>query len=94
MWRIAQEAVTNAERHADATVLRVTWTCNGGAAELEITDDGRGFERGRAGRIDSYGILGMRERAASIGASLDIVSKPGSGTVVRCRLDEPVEART
>ena len=91
MWRIAQEAVTNVERHAGASVLRVSWTCRNGRAVLEVADDGRGFERGRAGRIDSYGILGMRERAASIGAALDIVSKPGTGTVVRCRLDEPVE---
>ena len=56
MWRIAQEALTNVERHADATQVRVLWRCNGEAAALEITDNGKGFPIGRAGRLDSYGI--------------------------------------
>ena len=45
-----------------------------------------GFPIGTAGRLDSYGILGMRERASSIGATLDITSEPGKGTRVRCTL--------
>jgi signal transduction histidine kinase len=86
MWRIAQEAVTNVERHARAHRVRVTWRCEDGGAELEIEDDGIGFPVGRAGRLDSYGILGMRERAASMGATLEIDSGDGRGTRVRCRL--------
>lgn len=86
MWRIAQEALTNVERHAKATRVRVLWRCNGQAAALEIADDGAGFPVGRAGRMDSYGIMGMRERAASIGATLDVLSEPGKGTRVRCYL--------
>ncbi len=62
MWRIAQEAVTNTERHAQATQVQVTWRCTGDEAELVIADNGRGFPIGKAGRLDSYGILGMRER--------------------------------
>ena len=70
LWRIAQEAVTNVERHAKATQVTISWRCNGTDARLEIADDGIGFPVGSAGRLDSYGLLGMRERAASIGATL------------------------
>lgn len=84
MWRIAQEAVTNVERHAQATHLTITWRCDGQRATLEVADDGIGFPPGSAGRLDSYGIIGMRERAASIGATLDVWSRPGRGTRVRC----------
>jgi signal transduction histidine kinase len=86
LWRIAQEAIVNAERHAGASHLYVRWRTDGRTADLEVADDGVGFPKGRAGRLDSYGILGMRERASSIGASLDIASAPGRGTTVTCRL--------
>jgi signal transduction histidine kinase len=85
-WRIAQEAVTNVERHASATQVAVRWWCDGTSAVLQVSDDGKGFAPGQAGRLDSYGILGMRERAASIGATLDIDSVPGQGATVRCLL--------
>ncbi len=86
MWRIAQEAVTNVERHAKATQVSISWRCDGHTAALEIADDGIGFPEGNAGRLDSYGILGMRERAASIGATFTVDSQPGKGTRVRCAL--------
>jgi signal transduction histidine kinase len=86
MWRIAQEAMVNVERHAEASAVAVRWRCDGEAAALEIADDGRGFPVGKAGRLDSYGIMGMRERASSIGATLEVHSEPGRGTVVRCFL--------
>ncbi len=86
MWRIAQEALTNVERHAQATRARVLWRCNGISAALEVTDNGQGFPIGTAGRLDSYGILGMRERASSIGATLELSSQVGRGTRVRASL--------
>jgi signal transduction histidine kinase len=86
LWRIAQEAITNVERHARATKVTVTWRCDGHHAVLLVADDGIGFPDGRAGRLDSYGILGMRERAASIGASLDVSGVAGAGTTVRCEI--------
>ncbi len=88
MWRIAQESLINVERHADASQVTVTWTCDGSSAVLAISDNGRGFPDGHTGRIDSYGILGMRERAASVGASLELLSHPGEGTTVRCCLEQ------
>ena len=97
MWRIAQEALTNVERHANATRARVLWRCNGVSAALEVTDNGQGFPIGTAGRLDSYGILGMRERASSIGATLELSSQVGRGTRVRCSLiqaDESESARS
>jgi len=92
MWRIAQEALTNVERHAAATRARVLWRCNGISAALEITDNGQGFPIGQAGRLDSYGILGMRERASSIGATLELSSQVGRGTRVRCSLIQSTDA--
>jgi signal transduction histidine kinase len=92
MWRVAQEALANVERHARANAVRIVWRCDGRRALIDVTDNGIGFEAGRAGRLDSYGVLGMRERASSIGATLDILSAPGRGTRVRCSLD-PDETR-
>ena len=86
LWRIAQEAVTNVERHAKATKVAVTWHTDGQRALLIVADDGIGFPTTRAGRLDSYGIVGMRERAASIGATLDIAGIPDVGTTVRCEV--------
>jgi signal transduction histidine kinase len=84
LFRIAQEALVNVERHADASNVTIVWRCNGRSAELLVIDDGVGFTVGRAGRLDSYGIKGMRERAAAIGGKLDVDSTPGQGTRIRC----------
>jgi signal transduction histidine kinase len=83
VWGIAREAVANVERHAGAAHLRVTWRCDGHRAELTVVDDGRGLPTAPT-RLDAYGIAGMRERASSIGARLEIRSVPGAGTAVRC----------
>jgi signal transduction histidine kinase len=88
LWRIAQEAITNAERHAQARHLDVTWECTPFEALLTVADDGRGFDNA-AGRSDAYGLVGMRERADAIGARLDVSSSSGGGTVVRCRVSAP-----
>lgn len=93
MWRIAQEAITNIERHARARNVDITWECDGERATITVADDGVGFEAGRSGRLDSYGMLGMRERASSIGAALDVRSTPGHGTSVTCMLDPARPAR-
>ena len=86
MWRIAQESLTNVERHAQAENVQIVWRCDGESAMVRVADDGNGFQAANAGRLDSYGILGMRERAASIGAQLEFESAPGEGTAVTCRL--------
>lgn len=86
LWRIAQEAMTNVERHARAGAVKVSWVRRDGSAELRVLDDGQGFTPGESGRMDSYGLLGMRERASAIGATLSIERGSGQGTLVRCSL--------
>ena len=92
MWRIAQEALVNVERHASATSASITWRCTSNGTLLEVADDGQGLPArsadGRLGRSDSYGIVGMRERADSVGATLELISKPGEGTTIRCFLPQ------
>ncbi len=87
LWRITQEAVVNVERHARAKTLTVDWSVREQVAEAVIHDDGIGFPAGASGRLDSYGLLGMRERADAIGATLVIDSAPGRGTIIRCRVE-------
>jgi signal transduction histidine kinase len=84
LFRIAQEALVNVERHAKAKHVTIVWRCDGRSAELFVIDDGVGFTIGRSGRLDSYGIKGMRERATAIGGKLDVDSTPGQGTRIRC----------
>jgi signal transduction histidine kinase len=86
LFRIAQEALANIEKHAEATHVTIHWRCDGVTAVLDVADNGQGFPIGHAGRLDSYGIIGMRERASSIGATLHVESDPGIGTRVRCLL--------
>ncbi|MEX0768777.1 MAG: GAF domain-containing sensor histidine kinase [Microthrixaceae bacterium] len=83
LLRILQEALNNVAKHARATFVSVTWDVNGGNFQLEVADDGQGFEVARGVRDSSYGLVGMRERADVIGADLTIESSPGSGTVLR-----------
>ena len=86
LWRIVQEAIVNAERHSNARHVDIFWYSNGHEAVVEVRDDGDGMPDGQSGRLDSYGMLGMRERAASIGAQLAVNSAPGRGTTVRATL--------
>lgn len=83
--RILQEALNNVDRHADAHHVQVTWTVDGGDYALVVTDDGCGFDPDAAVREQSYGLVGMRERAEVIGATFEITSKPGAGTRLEVR---------
>ena len=86
VWRVAREAVMNAERHAQASHVSILWLCNRDGALLEVADDGVGLPAGKAAGASGYGLVGMRERADSIGAQLEITSGPGKGTLVRMRM--------
>ncbi len=87
--RIVGEALTNVRRHADATLVRVRGVLDGGHLVLEVRDNGRGFDPGSVG-AGRFGLAGMRERAAGIGARLEIESAPAKGT--RVRLVVPIDA--
>jgi two-component system sensor histidine kinase UhpB len=84
VYRVAQEALTNAARHSEAQQIAVRLRRTDGGVELEVADDGRGFafERSEQG----LGIGGMRERALLVGGELRIESRPGRGTTVRLSL--------
>jgi two-component system sensor histidine kinase UhpB len=89
IYRVAQEALTNALRHAEATETRVALQPVDGSVVLTVEDDGRGMApRGREG-----GIGGMRERAMLIGAELGIHSDNGGGTEVRLTVPVAGEPR-
>jgi signal transduction histidine kinase len=81
LYRIAQEALNNAARHAGAAHVQLRLRWDGAGVGLEVADDGRGFDPGAvpAGHL---GLAIMRERAAAIGAALRIASQPGGGTRV------------
>lgn len=89
VYRIAREAVGNAVRHAGAKHIEVRLAYGWLAIVLEVHDDGCGIEEGvlaRGNRDGHWGLTGMRERAALLGAKLAVSSRPGEGTVVRLRL--------
>ncbi len=81
-YRVAQEALENVARHAGAGRLAVSLKAVGTGLALTIRDDGQGFDPA-AVAPERFGLLGMRERCAAIGASLSIESGPGAGTIVR-----------
>ncbi len=86
LFRIAQEALTNAARHAQAQTVSVTLTDREEAAVLVVEDDGRGFDaeavRHSRGRPDRLGLLGMEERASLLGGKFTLESRAGRGTTV------------
>jgi two-component system, NarL family, sensor histidine kinase UhpB len=84
VYRVAQEALSNATRHSGAARIAVTLRRSGRGAELRVADDGRGFAFEQSER--GLGIAGMRERALLVGGELTIESRPGHGTTVRLRL--------
>lgn len=89
-FRIVQEAVLNAIRHADATRIEVDVRTTGGELVIEVRDDGRGFEPDRPGDAPpeerQLGLVGMEERASLVSGSLQLTSRRGEGTVVRLRV--------
>ncbi|HEY7598088.1 MAG TPA: GAF domain-containing sensor histidine kinase [Actinophytocola sp.] len=84
VYRIAQEALHNALRHAGASRIDVKMVTDKGTVVLEVRDDGAGFEpRSAEGAGRRLGLTSMRERARSAGGRLDVASGPGRGTTVR-----------
>ncbi len=91
IFRIVQEAMTNVARHAGADLVKVTIRDEGDHVVVAVADNGCGVSHAELARSRSLGVLGMRERAAMIGASFDIRGEPGRGTVVSLRL--PVDSK-
>ena len=94
LYRIAQEALQNVVKHADATSVRVRLVRHDDHVTLEVTDDGGGFATDEVGAGDDpdaggYGMRSMTERAELIGGTLDVRSRPGRGTTVAARVAMP-----
>jgi signal transduction histidine kinase len=84
-FRIVQEATTNALKHASPSTMAVRATVDGATLNIEVCDDGRGFDP--ATSHTGVGLIGMRERALAVGGSLTLESTPGQGTRVLARFD-------
>jgi predicted ATPase/signal transduction histidine kinase len=91
LLRIAQEAISNAARHAKPTVVGVNIRCHPPNLVLEVTDNGSGMADAQAASKEGFGFSNMRARADNIGAHLEIRSAVGSGTTIVVHL--PLGAR-
>ena len=86
IFRIFQETLTNIARHANATEVDIRLSKDGGDIVLEVRDNGRGISDEQLSAGESFGILGMRERALLAGGDLIISGATGKGTLVRLRI--------
>lgn len=90
LLRIAQGAISNAVRHADATRITVDLATSAQSVTLTVQDDGRGFDVGTAvadsQTNDSFGLQAMRERVAQFDGHIDVTSRPDASTRVTARL--------
>jgi PAS domain S-box-containing protein len=82
LFRILQEALTNAARHSGAAAVEIRLGAEAGRVLLEVADDGRGIADDRIAASTSLGLLGMRERARLLGGEVTIRRNPGAGTTV------------
>lgn len=83
LYRIAQEALRNAEKHGGTNRAQVAVAQRNGAVVMTVADQGRGFDATQHDRAHSLGLISMAERARYAGGRIDIESQPGAGTVIR-----------
>ncbi len=89
LFRVAQEALTNVVRHAQATQVGLTIRKVGGAIRMEVSDNGKAFQVEKvllAKNFQRLGLVGMRERVEMVGGTLAVESTPGKGTTVRAEI--------
>ena len=91
IFRTVAEGLTNIARHAQARHAQVSIRSSGNVLEIEIGDDGIGFDPARdAERMGHYGLTGLRERARQAGGTLEIISSTGKGSILKVRIPLPV----
>jgi signal transduction histidine kinase len=88
IYRVVQEALTNASRHSGARNLVVSLGSDGDSVIGAIVDDGHGFDR-RTQKHKGLGLVGMEERVREVGGDIDVTSSPGKGTRIEFRLPWP-----
>jgi len=90
LLRIAQEAIANSTKHADATTIEVGLSFAEKSICLTVQDDGKGLANsGAVSSTGHYGLTGMRERASQIGAEFELLTGPVKGTTVRVLVPTP-----
>jgi len=89
LYRIAQEALNNVAKHSRARRVEVILERRSDCVLLVLEDDGVGFEQPDKGAAGGFGLVGMRERAALVGANLQVESTPGKGTTILVRMAVP-----
>jgi signal transduction histidine kinase len=86
LFRICQEALTNVTRHAQATTVSIQLECQDAQISLVVKDNGRGITDEEIQRHGSLGLLGMKERVALLGGTLEVKGRPGEGTILAIRM--------
>jgi len=94
LFRMAQEALTNTIKHANARHAWLRLRYDRDSVTLTIEDDGIGFNAARKGKVGAWGLLGMEERANMLGGTVQILSDHGRGTLIEAAFPMPVDART
>jgi signal transduction histidine kinase len=84
VYRVVQEALTNAVKHAHATTVEIDVTADDGGVRIVVGDDGSGFAV--EDPTDGFGLIGMRERIRLVGGRHEVDSTPGHGTIVRATI--------
>ncbi|MGQ3003156.1 MAG: response regulator [Hydrogenophaga sp.] len=81
-YRTAQEAMTNVQKHAEASSVDIDLSDREGVLTLEVTDNGKGLDAQALRKAKSFGLLGLRERAVKVGGWLDVSSSPRGTSVI------------
>jgi signal transduction histidine kinase len=92
LFRIAQEALTNIAKHAQASAAAIKLTRSRGVLTLKISDNGRGIHPADRAKPDSFGLRGMAERARALGGTLNLGHAAGGGTEVAIKIRLPALA--
>jgi signal transduction histidine kinase len=86
LFRICQEALTNVTRYAGATAVHIVLETEDGQVLLQISDNGRGITEKEKKATNSFGLLGMRERARLLGGTFEVAGEAGKGTTLTVRV--------
>ena len=89
LFRIFQECLTNVSRHAQASRVEASMTVGDSELQMVLKDNGRGISQSELQHIHTYGLLGMQERVAQWGGSMEITGKEGKGTTVMVQIPLP-----
>jgi two-component system sensor histidine kinase UhpB len=89
IFRIVQEALTNVARHSEATRVNIILRDHAGTVELQIRDNGKGFDAGRATDFLRWGLIGLGERVRAFGGKFAVTTAPRQGTAIKVLIPPP-----